>query len=149
MTTSEREPKEGLRACLQEGRKRSYRGTLSGELKPQLMSGDKEPRTSYWPDGKPNQTLWGMEGDRKNHGRGWTGRWSRKLMLAPAVTYVGRVGLPGMITVALIPLKPEQSIDDLPKIAAEAADGVTTWTLPIAGGSVRLTTSVDSCEVQK
>ncbi len=122
---------------------------LSGELKPQLTIGDKQPRTSYWPDGKPNQTLWGMEGDRKNHGRGWTGRWSRKLMPAPAVTYVGKLKLPAMITMALIPLKPEQSIDDLPGITARSADATTTWTLPIAGGSVSLTTSVDGCQVQK
>ncbi len=121
---------------------------LSGSLKPQLSIGDKTPHTTYWYDGKPKQDLSTSTTDDQPHGRGWIGH-GKKLMPAPAVTYVGKVKLPGMITVALIPLKPEQSIDDLPEIAAEAADGVTTWTLPITGGSVRLTTSVDSCEVQK
>jgi len=120
---------------------------LSGDLQPELTIGDKEPRTSYWPDGKPNQTLWGMDGDRQNHGRGWTGRWSNKLMPAPAVTYVGRMGLPGMITMALIPLQPGQESSGLLRIAAKTIAGVTTWNLPVQEGTVRFTTSADSCEV--
>ena len=122
---------------------------LAGELKPQLMIGDKEPRTSYWPDGKPNQTLWGMEGDRKNHGRGWVGRWGKKLMPAPAVTYMGRVKLPGMITLALIPLKPEQSLDDMPKITSQQGRAATLWVLPLAEGHLQFMTSVGACQVQE
>ena len=68
-------------------------------------------------------------------------------MPAPAVTYVGKVMLPAMITVALIPLQPDEDSVGLLRIAGKTVDGVTTWTLPIAEGTVQFTSSADSCEV--
>jgi len=122
---------------------------LSGDLQPQLTIGDKQPRTSYWPDGKPNRTLWGMEGDRENHGRGWTGRWSNKLMPAPALTYTGRVSLPAMLTVAIIPLAPGADLSDIPQPASEPQGEATTWLLPIRDATLRFATSLEGCSVSQ
>ncbi len=116
---------------------------LEGGLSPRLTVGDKEPHVSYWPDGKP-KTVLAREDDRdQKHGRGWTGRSSDKLIPAPAVTYVGRLKLPALITVALVPLAPGQTLEQVPQIT-RAGD---VWTLPTAGGNLRFETTVDGCRV--
>jgi len=121
---------------------------LSGALKPQLSTGDKTPHTTYWYDGKPKQTLWYMEGKPPNHGRGWMGR-GRKLIPAPAVTYVGDVKLPATITVAMIPLAPEQSLGDMPQVTSHATENGTEWTLPIGGGTLQFLADRERCEILK
>jgi hypothetical protein len=106
-------------------------------LTPGLSLGDKSPRTTYWPKGEPHQTRLAEDGERSpSHGRGWTGRWGTKLIPAPAVTYTGSLELPAVITLALVPLSPKQSLDDLPAITSSLLDGDTTWTLPTSDGSI-------------
>jgi hypothetical protein len=122
---------------------------LEGSLQPQLTVGDKAPHTTYWPSGKPSQVLRHEDGHDQIHGRGWTGRSTHKLMPAPAVTYTGEVKLPATITVALIPLMPEQKAADMPRVTSQTADGVTTWLLPTPKGVLRFVTSVLKCEVQQ
>ena len=118
---------------------------LEGGLKPQLTIGDKAPHITYWPSGKPTQVLRREDGHDQMHGRGWTGRSGHKLLPAPAVTYVGEVKLPAMLTVALVPLTPGQGLDDLPQITSQVVGAETTWTLPLPEGALRLVTSVDRC----
>ncbi len=124
---------------------------LASDLNPILTVGDKTPHITYWPDGKPRgKDEWVTDASGSvSHGRGWTGRNSHKLMPAPAVTYVGEVRLPEMLTMALIPVKPGQSLDDMPKIASEAANGKTTWSLPVKEGVLQFVTSVEECHIVK
>lgn len=116
---------------------------LQGGLTPKLTIGDREPHVSYWPDGKPKTVLCAEDGRPQVHGRGWTGRSSDRLMPAPAVTYVGRVTLPAMVTVAMVPLEPGQPLDQLPKILRDEQ----VWSLPISAGALRFETSPQTCRV--
>jgi hypothetical protein len=120
---------------------------LEGSLQPQLSLGDKALHTTYWPTGQPTQVLRSEDGHDQKHGRGWTGRSGSKLIPAPAVTYTGEVRLPATLTVALIPLAPEQKIEDLPQIRPQEDDGKTVWVLPVAGGELQFVTSVTGCSV--
>jgi len=118
---------------------------LSGGLKPHLTIGDKAPHTTYWPSGKPVQHFSGWP---NSHGRGWYANTSmHKPVPAPAVTYTGPVELPAVLTMAIVPLSPEQSIDDLPRISSETDRDGTTWVLPVANGQLMVKTSPRSCEV--
>ncbi len=119
---------------------------LGGSLQPQLTIGDETPHTTYWRDGKP-KTDWGFGPPMRSHGRGWTGRWTGRLMPAPAVTYVGAVNLPAMITVAIIPLAPAEELAEVPEIGSHEAEGQVVWTLPTASGQLRFATSVEQCRV--
>ena len=122
---------------------------LSGGLTPGLSIGDREPRTTYWPDGRPHQTRIAEDGERPpSHGRGWTGRWGHRLLPAPALTCVGKVDLPSTLTVAMVPIAPGGSVDDLPRIAQNADGQETVWELPCSTGAVRFVTSVEGCEVR-
>ncbi len=123
--------------------------SLSGGLTPRLSIGDREPRTTYWPDGKPHQTRIAEDGQRPpSHGRGWTGRWGHKLVPAPALTYAGRVDLPATLTVAMVPIASGGSLEDLPLIVGSDEGHRTAWELPCATGAVRFVTSMEGCEVQ-
>jgi len=106
-------------------------------LAPKLTIGDRTPGTTYFADGKPKTVQAVEDGVEHKHGRGWTGRSSDCLMPAPAVTYVGQVPIPAMLTIALVPLAPGQALDALPQIAGETRDERTVWTLPLAQGSLR------------
>ncbi len=110
---------------------------LAGGLKPELAIGDQSLHTTYWPDGIPKTEVWGQQGQKNSHGRGWTSRGPRhdKLYPAPAVTYVGQVELPATMTVALIPLAADQKLEDMPQITSHATEKGTEWTLPIDGGT--------------
>ena len=71
------------------------------------------------------------------------------LMPAPAVTYVGEVKLPAMITLAIIPLAPGADLSDIPQITSQATDAATTWALPIDAGTLQLLTTIEHCEIVK
>ncbi|MDP6779339.1 MAG: heparinase II/III family protein, partial [Candidatus Latescibacteria bacterium] len=121
---------------------------LSGGLTPALSTGGLTPRTTYWPDGKPHQTRIAEDGERPpSHGRGWTGRRGHKLLPAPALTYVGRADLPAVLTVAMVPIAPDGSTEDLPRISSRIEDDRTIWVLPCAAGAVRFETSAAGCGV--
>ena len=121
---------------------------LTGGLEPVLTIGDKAPHVTYWPAGIATDDWHPSEACQAiTHGRGWMGRGGHKLMPAPAVTYVGKVELPGALTVALIPLEPGQSMDRMPKISSEAADRETRWSLPTGGGRLSFAASVDGCRI--
>ncbi|MFO7946073.1 MAG: alginate lyase family protein [Armatimonadota bacterium] len=122
---------------------------LNGDLEPRLTLGDKTPHTTYFYDGTPRTEHWGESGTKNSHGRGWTAHKMQYLVPAPAVTYVGDVDLPEMLTMAMVPLAPEQSLDDLPDISSEPEEDGMMWHLPVADGQLQFTTSVGSCEVQK
>lgn len=122
---------------------------LTGDLKPVLTVGDKEPRATYWPDGKPKLVQCAEDGVEQKHGRGWTGRSGDRLLPAPAVTYVGKVALPATITVAMIPLRADQSLAEMPAITSEKRAETTVWTLPGAGGGVKLEAGLTACRVVK
>ncbi len=123
---------------------------LASPLKPRLSIGDRTPRKTYWPRGKP-LLYTGVEGGKKRVplGRGWTGRGGRKLLPAPAVTYVGRVKLPAVITMALIPLAPGADAASAPKIEGRTEGGRTVWRLPVAGGAIKVTSAVDAWDAEE
>ena len=148
---------EGIEITLGEGREVAVAPNgarlalipLFGGLTPGLSIGDREPRTSYWPDGKSHRTRIAEDGQRPpSHGRGWTGRWGHKLLPAPALTYAGPVDLPATLTVAMVPVASGGSLEDLPRIVQSPEGQGTAWRLPYCTGTVRLVTSVDGCEVQ-
>ena len=120
---------------------------LSGGLTPTLTIGDKTPHTTYWPSGKPTTVLRSEDGHDQKHGRGWTGRGGSRLVPAPAVTYVGKSAFPAIITVAIVPLSPGQTLNDLPTIQSQQADGSTTWLLPLSEGMLEFVESPESCRV--
>ncbi|NLJ34759.1 MAG: hypothetical protein GX358_00785 [candidate division WS1 bacterium] len=120
---------------------------LEGDLQPQLSKGDTTPHTSYWPDGIPKQDLSTSTDTALPHGRGWVGR-GNKLQPAPAVTYVGQVQLRTALTVAILPLKPNQELSDLVDIGKEMSDTRTLWTLPTETGALHVETSADACKVR-
>jgi len=122
---------------------------LTGGLKPQLTIGDKAPHTTCFYDGTPRTEKWGEKGRKNSHGRGWTAHRMQYLMPAPAVTYVGDAKLPAMLTMAMVPLAPGQSRDDVPTITSRQGQDATTWTLPLAEGQLQFTTSAESCQIEK
>ena len=121
---------------------------LGGGLQPRLTIGDREPHTSYWPDGKPKQVLYREDGRDQAHGRGWTGRSGDKLLPAPAVTYSGRLKLPATIGVLLVPLTAAQSLADLPQVLAERQGDKTVWTLPVKDGRITVQSDLRDCVVK-
>ena len=120
---------------------------LEGALQPAVTMGDREPHTTYWPDGTATTVLRSSDGYDQQHGRGWTGRGSDTLMPAPAVTFAGRAELPAVLTVAIVPPAPGQALDDLPDIARREGDGETVWTLPMSDGALELRTGPEVCRV--
>ncbi len=123
---------------------------LTGDLKPVLTIGDKTPHVTYWPDGIATDDWYPEEVCQAvTHGRGWMGHNGHKLMPAPAVTYVGDVKLPAMLTLAIIPLAPDADLSDIPEIASEIKGDVSTWVLPVKDGTLRFSTSTESCAVSQ
>ncbi|MDA0744953.1 MAG: heparinase II/III family protein [bacterium] len=123
---------------------------LTGGLTPQISLGDTTPRTTYWAKGEPHQTRLAEDGERPpSHGRGWTGRWGHKLLPAPAVTYVGPTELPATLTLALIPLAPHQSPNDLPDITLQTTDNQTAFHLPTSTGTLTYTTTPEKAIVSQ
>jgi len=49
--------------------------------------------------------------------------------------------------VALVPLAPDQTLDDLPAITAAADDAGATWLLPTDAGLLRWRTTAAGCRV--
>jgi len=120
---------------------------LNGPLTPQLTIGDKTPHTTYWPAGKPTQVLRREDNHDQKHGRGWSGRAGYKLTPAPAVTYVGEVKLPAVLTTLLAPLEQGQTLDDLPSVRSAPEGDKIVWTLPAGDGAVRFAASRAGCAV--
>jgi hypothetical protein len=119
---------------------------LTGALEPLLTVGDTTPHTTYWPRGKPTTVLRREDGHDQQHGRGWTGRSSHRLIPAPAVTYAGRVSLPAVLTMAVVPLPDDAGGEGLPAITSTGEGASRTWTLPCrAGESVRLVSWLHGC----
>jgi hypothetical protein len=120
---------------------------LQPGLTPKLTVGDKEPHVSYWPDGKPKTVLAAEDGRDQKHGRGWTGRSSDKLMPAPAVTYTGKLKLPAMITLLIVPLEPGQTLEQAPVVNAEPVAQGQVWPLPLGQGLLRFEATVNGCQI--
>ena len=120
---------------------------LTGELKPELTVGDKAPHTTHWVYGRPKTKAWGEKATKQSHGRGWTAYRMQYLMPAPAVTYVGHVELPAMVTVALVPLAPAEDLAGMVEVRSQRAAAETVWTLPTAKAPLRFVTSSETCEV--
>ena len=81
------------------------------------------------------------------HGRGWISRVTKSITPAPAVVYAGRVALPAVLTLALVPLPPGAALDALPAITARPDGAATVWRLPHAGGALEVRSSVAGVEV--
>ena len=123
---------------------------LSSALSPLLTMGDREPHTTYWPNGDAPTTVIAREDDNDQiHGRGWTGRGGHKLLPAPAVTYAGTTQIPAAITVAIVPLMPDQELSDLPQIKSTAQAEQTTWDLPAEGGRLRVVADTRTISVAR
>jgi hypothetical protein len=118
---------------------------LEGGLTPKVTVGDREPHTTYWPYGTPTDVLFVDDGRPQQHGRGWTGRNTSKLIPAPAVTYVGTLDPfpPAPITLLIVPLEPGQTLEDVPEVTREGE----RWTLPIEGGSLRFDANPRRCRL--
>lgn len=114
---------------------------LASPLIPAVAVGDKTPRNTYstqayfpWKEACNIRRRW------FDHGRGWVGRCTDRLFPAPAVTYAGRVRLPAVFTLALIPLAPGVGDDVLPEIVRTAREDGEEWRLPIPGGHLSAVT---------
>jgi len=115
---------------------------LDSALAPILTRGDTEPHTTYWPGGKPTTVLRHEDGHDQKHGRGWSvGRRGDQLIPAPAVTYTGRCTLPGILTMALVPLAPGQDLTAAPRIVSQQDGEQTLWTLPTGDGALEFAAS--------
>ncbi|MBI2190747.1 MAG: heparinase II/III family protein [Planctomycetes bacterium] len=120
---------------------------FSAALAPELTVGDRRPHVTYFPKGKPRDVV--AYGDYpQQHGRGWTGRGSHRLIPAPAVTWTGRLRLPAILTMAMIPVVPGGSLDELPRIESREEGGVARWKLPFPGGALAWFTSMQACRVE-
>lgn len=123
---------------------------LSGGLEPRVTVGDRTPHATCWPDGSnPTTVLKTEDGHDQVHGRGWVGRGGHKLIPAPAVTFIGEVRLPAVVTVAIIPLEPGRTPADLPKIASRVSGGQTRWLLPISGGQLEVLTDAGNISARR
>jgi hypothetical protein len=122
---------------------------LSGGLHPELTVGDTDPHTTYWPNGDAPSTVIAREDDNDQvHGRGWTGRGGHKLIPAPAVTYVGAVKVPSALTIAIVPLAPDQDLADLPDITSTVTTAQTSWILPNGDAQLRVVTDADTVTIE-
>ncbi len=120
------------------------------ETAPVLSEGDREPRTTYWPNGEALQIRPWAPGQPPTHGRGWTGRGGKALLPAPAVTYTGTVEMPGMQSIVIVPLRPDQDIADIPEIVNGGTAEGDAWTLAKpSGGELKIVTSVDEIRIVK
>jgi hypothetical protein len=105
---------------------------------------------SYWPDGQPKLVLASEDGREQKHGRGWTGRGSDRLIPAPAVTYAGRLKLPAIVTMLIVPLAKGQTLEGRGspvRGTVLASRDPEVWRLPTGKGSLRLETTSRGCRV--
>lgn len=136
------EPEITVELCGQDVRSRAGNGArlllqvLDSPLIPEIHIGDKTPH-------KTGATAYEAYSRQYDFivGRGWVGRCQRAPIPAPAVTYVGRVRLPAIFTMALIPLAPGVPMDTIPKIRREVSGKITRWHLPFSDGIRILETS--------
>lgn len=114
---------------------------LEGTLSPQRFFAQDGPHptcsTQYGAYSKPGELP---------NGRGWVARWTNRIIPAPALTFVGEVKLPHVITLALVPLEPGGSDAVLPKITSRDEKGGRVWRLPTRGGAVEVSASVSAFE---
>jgi Heparinase II/III-like protein/Heparinase II/III N-terminus len=125
---------------------------LQKGLTPRLSLGDKEPHASYWPDGKPKLVLASEDGRDQEHGRGWTGRNSDRLTPAPAVTYTGKLKLPAVITMLIVPLDKGQTLRDRQSpvpLAVLVSHDPDVWRLSARTGSLRFESSPQACRIMQ
>jgi hypothetical protein len=112
-------------------------------LKPTLTIGDTAPHTTY-------TTVWQASTTNRRFelGRGWVGgRKGSGVVPAPAVTYVGSVALPVILTSALIPLPAGAPLTSMPRISSVVSSKETVWKLPARGGELTFCSSLESCRV--
>jgi len=114
---------------------------LDTALEPTVTVADEAPHvtysTQYCANEKPRQF---------EHGRGWVARCTNHIMPAPALTWHGTARLPACVTLALLPLAPGATDEDLPGIRSEVTDGAVEWELPRPNGAaVHLRTSPAEC----
>ena len=122
----------GAMLCLQ---------VLDSPLVPELHMGDKTPHKTGATAYKTYAGQYDFE-----VGRGWVGRRRNAPIPAPAVTYTGRVRLPVVFTLALVPLAPGADATGLPAIRCEKSGDLTRWHLPSPSGCIILDTSADRFE---
>jgi hypothetical protein len=115
---------------------------LDSPLIPEIHLGDKTPHKTGATAYRPFSRQYDFD-----VGRGWVGRCQRAPIPAPAVTYAGRVRLPAIFTMALIPLAPGGSESATPEIRREVSGGLTRWHLPSSGGVRVLETSTERFDV--
>ncbi|MBI2437937.1 MAG: heparinase II/III-family protein, partial [Lentisphaerae bacterium] len=120
---------------------------LASALKPTIVMGDKTPRNTYSTQAYSPQEAGNPRPCWFAHGRGWVGRCTDRLFPAPAVTYVGRVRLPAIFTLALVPLAPGVGDEALPEIVRTPRENGEEWRLPTRGGALQWRTALDQCKV--
>jgi len=115
-------------------------------LQPTVTEGDRDPHVSYFYEGRPSSVDPTQASRPPIHGRGWLGR-RNKLVPAPAVTWVGRVPLPAVLTSLLYPLPPGADAAGVPDLALREQGTETVCRLPCASGRVEVTFTPDRIEV--
>ena len=120
---------------------------LSGELSPKVTEGDRKPHTTYWPSGKARTKDWHPHTENTSHGRGWVGFGGNKLLPAPAVTWVGRVRLPAVLTMVLWPdtADGKGTPPDIARVSG--AGSAVAWKLPSEHGTLMMSASPTACKV--
>ncbi|MBI2441660.1 MAG: alginate lyase family protein [Lentisphaerae bacterium] len=120
---------------------------LESPLKPVVTIADRAARATYstqWYSSDNDPT---MARQDFPHGRGWVARFTEKLYPAPAVTYIGRISLPAMITLALVPQPSASAAMPAPACPAAAQGPATTWRLPRRSGELQWHTTLSQCQV--
>ena len=115
-------------------------------LQPTVTTGDRGPHVSYFYEGQPSSVDSSQAGKPAIHGRGWQGR-RNKLVPAPAVTWLGRVPLPAVLTLLLYPLPPGANAAGIPDVTLRQQDGETICDLPFPSGRVKVAFTPDRIDV--
>ena len=115
-------------------------------LQPTVTKGDRGPHVSYWYEGVPSSVDSSQASKPPIHGRGWLGH-RNKLRPAPAVTWVGRVSLPAVLTTLLYPLPPGADVAGVPDLALREQGTGTVCQLPLSSGHVELRFTPDRVDV--
>ncbi|MBI3986192.1 MAG: alginate lyase family protein [Lentisphaerae bacterium] len=131
---------------------------LDSPLAPAVTIADRTPHTTYSTQAYSPQEAGNREPQPFPVGRGWVARRTNKPYPAPAVTYTGRLTLPAVLTLALIPLRngqPDTAAPDIRlrqryagHVRRETSGALTRWLLPARDGTLILETSPDRFEVR-